>query len=97
MVANDADVEKANSMNLEARFPYLEDHENSPENLKTAASPRFIKSHLPYRLLPKEVETKKPKVSAHVQFKLFLYMYFQMNNVPGLDSCCPLNGRPTIF
>ncbi|XP_064596297.1 sulfotransferase 4A1-like [Liolophura sinensis] len=62
MVANDADVEKASSMNLEARFPYLEDHENSPENLKTAESPRFIKSHLPYRLLPKEIETKKPKI-----------------------------------
>lgn len=33
------------------------------EHIKNSESPRFIKTHLPVELLPKQIWTKKPKVS----------------------------------
>lgn len=39
------------------------DMPNTIEWVEQAPSPRFIKSHLPIDLLPKELFTKNPKVS----------------------------------
>ncbi|KAI5715415.1 hypothetical protein M8J77_015580 [Diaphorina citri] len=35
---------------------------NSVDYVQTLASPRFIKTHLPYSLLPKQIATVKPKI-----------------------------------
>lgn len=42
-------------------FPKLE---NSVENVKKTARPRYIKSHLPWELLPHQIFKIKPKVSS---------------------------------
>ncbi|XP_064596154.1 sulfotransferase 1C4-like [Liolophura sinensis] len=62
LISNEADVSKANSRNMEDRFPYLEDPESKVDALNAMESPRFIKTHLPYRLLPPSVHEQKPKI-----------------------------------
>lgn len=37
--------------------------DNSVDYVKNLQSPRFIKSHLPFQLLPKEISKVKPKVT----------------------------------
>ncbi|XP_023301671.2 sulfotransferase 1 family member D1 [Lucilia cuprina] len=69
LIMNDFDFEKAKSVDLTLRSPFLEfngvvpnvPHDTIKEanNLK---SPRLLKSHLPAMLLPQQIWTKKPKV-----------------------------------
>lgn len=71
LIGNDCDFEKAKSIQLYARFPFLEfrainretfEEEDTIEATKNAPSPRFIKTHLPLPLLPKQIWTVKPKI-----------------------------------
>ncbi|KAG8283883.1 hypothetical protein J6590_007902 [Homalodisca vitripennis] len=73
LLKNNLDYEKAKSSYLHLRFPFLEFKplcgdqlaESSPDyfqQIKETPSPRFIKSHLPLELLPKQIWTKKPKL-----------------------------------
>ncbi|XP_065082227.1 luciferin sulfotransferase-like [Ochlerotatus camptorhynchus] len=70
LICNDLDYEKANSINLTNRFPYLEKGglRDLPrgmdrfQEVDSLSSPRFIKSHLPVALLPDQIWTVRPKM-----------------------------------
>ncbi|XP_046549124.1 sulfotransferase 1C2A-like [Haliotis rubra] len=62
LIANDLDFEKAWSKILEERFPYLEFVNPGLKAISSMESPRFIKTHLPPSLLPREVLSKNPKL-----------------------------------
>ena len=57
------DVSKSQSEVQEKRVPYLEYADpQTMTNVKNLASPRLLKSHLPYHLLPQQLKEKKNKV-----------------------------------
>ncbi|XP_046666954.1 luciferin sulfotransferase-like [Homalodisca vitripennis] len=72
LLKNNLDFEKAKSTYLYFRFPFLEykplwgqnsaDIPDLIEHVNKSPSPRFIKTHLPVQLLPKQIWTKKPKI-----------------------------------
>ncbi|KAK7790985.1 hypothetical protein R5R35_011576 [Gryllus longicercus] len=71
LIANNCDFEGARKVLLNERFPFIEfgmitaDTGIEGDTFATAKNmqpPRFIKSHLPKGLLPKELWTKKPKI-----------------------------------
>lgn len=74
LICNDLDYEKAASVKLNTRFPFLElrgirDLPPGMDPFQEAvsmASPRFIKSHLPVALLPDQIWEVKPKM-VHVR------------------------------
>lgn len=49
---HDCDVEKVKSLNVDMEMPTLELPECTLKVLKERPSPRYIKSHLPFTLLP---------------------------------------------
>lgn len=53
------DFEKARSSVLEDRFPFLEYPYPGAKSVDKMNSPRMIKTHLPYFLLPKRSESAK--------------------------------------
>ncbi|XP_046383773.1 luciferin sulfotransferase-like [Ischnura elegans] len=81
-IGNDLDFERAKSLSLRFRFPFMElssmssfhgipgEEEtptykytkNSVKFVTDLPSPRFIKSHLPWDLLPDQMKSKKPKI-----------------------------------
>lgn len=70
LILNNLDYNKAKSVDLTIRSPFLEFNgviPNVPHDTIKAAndlpSPRLIKTHLPAHLLPKQLWTKMPKVS----------------------------------
>lgn len=71
LLLNNLDYNQAKSVDLTIRSPFLEFNGvvlNVPHDTLEAAnnlpSPRLIKSHLPAQFLPKQLWTKKPKVSS---------------------------------
>uniref|UniRef100_A0A1B6EYI4 Sulfotransferase domain-containing protein n=1 Tax=Cuerna arida TaxID=1464854 RepID=A0A1B6EYI4_9HEMI len=73
LLKNNLDFNKAKSTYLRHRFTLLEFKpmcgdrvaDSVPDNIEVlsqSASPRFIKSHLPLQLLPRQIWTKKPKL-----------------------------------
>jgi hypothetical protein len=50
------------SLTCDQRVPYLEGLMPAMDKLAAAPSPRVIKTHLPYQLLPPSVHAIKPKV-----------------------------------
>ncbi|CAD6225909.1 GSCOCG00005789001-RA-CDS [Cotesia congregata] len=75
-IGNDLDFEKA-KVPLLIRNPLLESSAlmvtgkyvdffsqfgNSVENVEKTARPRYVKTHLPWELLPQQIKSKKPKV-----------------------------------
>ncbi|XP_076444867.1 sulfotransferase 1C4-like [Babylonia areolata] len=62
LICNDCDFEKAKATNIEQRFPYLEFPVPGHREITKMDSPRFIKTHVPFSLLPKQLEEKSPKV-----------------------------------
>lgn len=75
LILNDLDYNQAKTVDLTIRSPFLEFNgvvPNVPHDTLKAAenlpSPRLIKSHLPAQFLPKQLWTKKPKVSFFLFF-----------------------------
>ncbi|KAK7476374.1 hypothetical protein BaRGS_00032374, partial [Batillaria attramentaria] len=62
LISTDFDIERAKAENIETRFPYLEYTYPGVKAVAASPSPRFIKTHLPFSLLPKDMTVKKPKV-----------------------------------
>ncbi|ELU09282.1 hypothetical protein CAPTEDRAFT_151859 [Capitella teleta] len=62
LIMNDLDVQKAQSANIEARFPYIEYVYPGLKDLSKLKGQRLMKSHLPYHHLPHEVMEGKSKV-----------------------------------
>lgn len=50
------------SRTIEDRFPYLEFLYPGLSSIENMTGQRFIKTHLPYSLLPEDILEKKPKV-----------------------------------
>uniref|UniRef100_A0A1L8E4W8 Putative estrogen sulfotransferase-like protein n=1 Tax=Nyssomyia neivai TaxID=330878 RepID=A0A1L8E4W8_9DIPT len=69
-IANNLNFSKARNISIHDRFPFFEvgsiaainSNEESLKYLQDMPSPRFIQTHLPAPLLPKEVWTVKPKI-----------------------------------
>jgi hypothetical protein len=51
---------------MEERFPYLEFIYPGLRELGAIPSPRLLKTHLPYELMPEEVKKHKGKVNSYV-------------------------------
>ncbi|CAH1390172.1 unnamed protein product [Nezara viridula] len=69
LLGNNFDFDEARKINIDERFVFLEFStlsENYPQNtiekIEKMKSPRFIKSHLPLSLLPKQISVVKPKI-----------------------------------
>nr|XP_029731851.1 sulfotransferase 1 family member D1-like [Aedes albopictus]XP_029731852.1 sulfotransferase 1 family member D1-like [Aedes albopictus] len=68
LICNDLDYEKARSITLDDRFPFLEigsvipGGSDSVKVVEEMESPRFIKTHLPVALMPDQFWTVKPKL-----------------------------------
>ena len=62
LISTDCDFERAKATKIDERFPFLEYPLPGVRAISEKDSPRFIKSHLPFSLLPKQLEEKKPKV-----------------------------------
>lgn len=62
LIASDLNFEGAAAKNIEDRFPYLEFIWPGISSIEKMQSPRFIKTHLPYSLLPPDIKEKKPKI-----------------------------------
>ncbi|XP_071452345.1 luciferin sulfotransferase-like [Hetaerina americana] len=92
-ICNDLDFESAKSTILPIRFPFLELStfltgkrgiptilRDSVSYVESMESPRFIKCHLPWELLPKQIKTVKPKIIyvARNPKDLCLSYYYQL-------------------
>lgn len=62
LIHTNVNTYKADSNFLDNRFPYLEFILPGIKEVDKIESPRLIKTHLPYSLLPKSVKEKKPKI-----------------------------------
>ncbi|OWF55574.1 sulfotransferase 4A1-like [Mizuhopecten yessoensis] len=62
LVQSEGDFVRVVTMTLEERFPYFEYMYPGIKSIKKMDSPRLIKSHLPFSLLPKSVREGKAKV-----------------------------------
>lgn len=62
LISTDLDFEKARATKLDQRFPFLEFPFPGHKEIAKMDSPRFIKTHVPFSLLPRQIEEKKPKV-----------------------------------
>ena len=62
LIHSDFDMAQAQRVMIDDRFPYLEFMYPGAKEVASYPSPRFIKSHLPYSLLPSDIHEKKPKV-----------------------------------
>lgn len=62
LIATDLNFEAATAKNIEERFPYLEFIWPGLSTIEKMQSPRFIKTHLPFSLLPSDILEKKPKI-----------------------------------
>uniref|UniRef100_T1II81 Sulfotransferase domain-containing protein n=1 Tax=Strigamia maritima TaxID=126957 RepID=T1II81_STRMM len=91
LIMNDVDCEKAKSTTRDRVFPYLEMNMmelppefqlNEVDSVENLPSPRLIKSHLPYCLLPPEAVAKKSKflyVSRNAKDTMISYFHFALN------------------
>lgn len=74
LICNNFNYDMAKSQSLRTRFPFLEvslihdlpDGKNSFEMVKNMTSPRFIKTHLPVSMLPKQYWRVLPK-TVHIR------------------------------
>lgn len=62
LIHSGLNFEAAKSKSLEERFPYVEHARTDFNYVKNMPSPRLIKSHLPYSLLPPDIHKKQCKV-----------------------------------
>lgn len=63
LVHSNVDLETANKVDLSTRFPYIEHARTNFSYVKSMPSPRLLKTHLPYSLLPQDIHKKQCKVS----------------------------------
>ena len=71
-------IEKAKTTSIDDRFPYLEYLTPGLEAIDKMPSPRLIKTHMPLRLLPKDIT--KAKVSTFTDSNFILLFNFSFNN-----------------
>ncbi|XP_063402712.1 sulfotransferase 4A1-like [Mytilus trossulus] len=59
LINSNMDLEKAKTVSIDDRFPYLEYPSPGLDAIATIPSPRMIKTHLPLKLLPEEIRKSK--------------------------------------
>lgn len=90
LICNDLDFDRAKSESLRTRFPFVDvslihdlpNDESSFERVKNLTSPRFIKTHLPVSMLPKQYWKVRPKtvhVSRNVKSVAVSYYHHSKN------------------
>lgn len=62
LIQSDLDIAQEDQKNIEQRFSFLENVYPGLKTIEDSKSPRLIKSHLPFHLLPEQMETVRPKV-----------------------------------
>lgn len=62
------DFEGSGSIDCDERIPYLEFPTSTLTDLSEKPSPRIIKTHLPLKLLPTQIQTIQPKVRGFEQY-----------------------------
>ncbi|GFQ67945.1 sulfotransferase 1E1 [Trichonephila clavata] len=62
LIHSNADVNSAKKVDLDKRFPYIEHSKTNFNEVKNMSSPRFLKTHLPYSLLPQDILQKQCKL-----------------------------------
>ncbi|XP_062993336.1 sulfotransferase 1C1-like isoform X2 [Elgaria multicarinata webbii] len=93
LVLNGGDVEKAQRSPVHVRIPFLEICSPPPmpsgvDSLVNAPSPRVIKTHLPYQLVPKSFWEKNCKmiyVARNAKDSLVSYFFFDQMNLTQPD------------
>lgn len=63
LIQTNLDLDLEAVKNIEQRFAFLENAYPGLKTMEELRSPRLIKSHLPFHLLPEQMETVRPKVS----------------------------------
>ncbi|KAL5281006.1 hypothetical protein ACFFRR_004803 [Megaselia abdita] len=88
LILNDLDFDKAKTVDLELRSPFIEFPTPDGFNFEDVPSPRLLKTHLPMQLLPKDIWTKKPKIIYVVRDPrdAFVSSYHQNQFFLGVDS-----------
>lgn len=82
LVQSNLDFSTAKSKDLNERFPYVEHARTDFDFVKKMPSPRLLKSHLPYSLLPPDIHKKQCKVTVIyftlilVKFKLKVFLIY---------------------
>lgn len=82
LVQSNLDFSTAKSKDLNERFPYVEHARTDFDFVKKMPSPRLLKSHLPYSLLPPDIQKKQCKVTDihftlnFVKFKLMIFLIY---------------------
>lgn len=59
LINSNMDIEKAKTVSIDDRFPYLEYLTPGLDAIANLPSPRLIKTHLPLKLLPKDINKAK--------------------------------------
>lgn len=62
LIQTNLDLDLEAVKNIEQRFAFLENAYPGLKTMEEMRSPRLIKSHLPFHLLPEQMETVRPKV-----------------------------------
>ena len=62
LIETGVDVKAAAKANIEQRFPYLEFIYPGVAEVAKQTSPRMIKTHLPWAMMPEQVKAGKAKV-----------------------------------
>ncbi|XP_048767572.2 estrogen sulfotransferase-like [Ostrea edulis] len=90
------DFEASCAVDSDERIPYLEFPTTSLQDLANKDSPRIIKTHLPLRLLPEEINKIHPKIVYIARNpKDVVVSYFHL--VSSLRSITRYNGKLTDF
>ena len=74
---NGVQFAKAKEKTIDERFPYLEFVYPGVKEIQKMPSPRLIKTHLPYSMLPVELQSGKGRVSLNIY----------PDSSPGLKKC----------
>lgn len=92
LINNDLNFEEAKKQVLETRFPYLEYPLPGLSTIEKTSSPRLIKTHLPFELLPSSADkakvvyvTRNPKDTV-VSYFHFTRMFTMFNFVGTFDD-----------
>ena len=73
MINSNLDIVKAKSLTIDERFPYLEYLTPGLDVVDNMPSPRYIKTHMPLKFLPEDLN--KAKVGIFFIRLCFLYYF----------------------
>lgn len=87
LIHSNLDFSSAKSKDLSLRSPYVEHARTEYNYVKNMPSPRLLKSHLPYSLLPPDIHKKQCKVTKFHFNILKSEIAFFIRNIVFLGYC----------